>query len=145
MVSTNQELEVDYHVQTLIIGDCRVGKSTMIQCFCEGDYVKGQKCSSGIGKKYKAFHHMNKFIKMSFWDTSGNTKLRELATPFFKKVQGIFLVYDVCNEASFKSLDYWMQKIKENAQEHCQIVCIGHKIDRINEIEVDEVRALKFC
>ncbi len=58
---------------------------------------------------------------------------------YFKGAAGIILVYDVCDKASFQNVDYWIKKIKKNADdENVEILLLGNKIDLINERTVTE-------
>jgi Ras-related protein Rab-1A len=120
----------------------------MVSVFCKDEYDKDNiRCSAGINRCFRPLKHMDKKVKMSFWDTSGNTKLRELAKPFYKKMHGIILVYDVGSKDSFKNLNSWLEVIKEHASETCEIICVGHKIDlkKENKEKVDETESQNFC
>ena len=67
-----------------------------------------------------------------------------MAFSFYQRVQGIILVYDVCDTETFKSLTYWLKKIKEHANDDPEIILLGHKIDKKNDVKVSEDEAKAF-
>jgi GTPase SAR1 family protein len=68
-----------------------------------------------------------------------------MAYSFYQRVQGIMLVFDVSDKESFESLTEWLKKIKEHANDDPEIILLGHKIDKENEIKVSEDEAQAFC
>lgn len=47
----------------------------------------------------------------------------------YRKVKGALIVYDITNAHSFSSLEYWVNVIRERADENVQIGIIGNKTD----------------
>ena len=81
--------------------------------------------------------HANSKVKMTIWDTAGQVKFRPLADTYYKGAAGIILVYDVTDKNSFENMEYWLQKIRENADPDTQKIMLGNKVDLINDIDVD--------
>ena len=90
--------------------------------------------TAGVDYKLKNIVLGGKSIKIQIWDTAGQERYRNLTKSYFKGAAGIILVYDVCDKASFQNMDYWLQKIKNNADdEHVELLLLGNKIDLIND------------
>ncbi len=88
----------------------------------------------------------DKNIRIKIWDTAGQERYKSLTKGFFRNAQGIMVVYDVTNQETFESLQYWIQSIKTNIEsevDHIPIVIIGNKIDS-NEREVKPEEAEKY-
>ena len=56
---------------------------------------------------------------------------------YYRGAVGIILVYDVTDETSYKSVEYWLNKIDQIATPESQLILLGNKIDLINQINVD--------
>lgn len=74
--------------------------------------------------------------KLQLWDTAGQEAYHSITASYFRSCQGVFLVFDITDEKSFKDLDYWINMIKEhsnttssNADSTPLIVVIANKID----------------
>lgn len=52
-------------------------------------------------------------IKSKMWDSSGQERFRNIVLSAAKNTQGIFLIYDVTNEETFKDLLGWIESVKE--------------------------------
>lgn len=63
------------------------------------------------------------------WDTAGQERYHTLTVSYYKKSQGILLVYDVTNRESFENTRKWMQQIVLNADASVNKVLIGNKCD----------------
>jgi GTPase SAR1 family protein len=48
------------------------------------------------------------------WDTSGQEKYRTLPSQYFRGIQGVLLIYDISNNASFARVEDWLNKIEQN-------------------------------
>ena len=48
---------------------------------------------------------------------------------FYDGAVGAFVVFDLTNRPSFDSLQNWVNIVKEQASQYCQIVILGNKVD----------------
>ena len=48
---------------------------------------------------------------------------------FYDGAVGAFVVFDLTNRPSFDSLQNWVNIVKEQASQYCQIVILGNKAD----------------
>eukprot|EP00826_Nyctotherus_ovalis_P061068 TRINITY_DN8653_c0_g1_i3.p2 TRINITY_DN8653_c0_g1~~TRINITY_DN8653_c0_g1_i3.p2 ORF type:complete len:164 (-),score=44.31 TRINITY_DN8653_c0_g1_i3:44-535(-) len=87
-----------------------------------------------------------KTIKVRVWDTAGQEQYRAIAKEFYKKVEGIMLVYDVTARTGGEGMDthdrikIWMNEINENADHDVVKYLVANKIDEEEKrvIEKDE-------
>jgi small GTP-binding protein len=66
---------------------------------------------------------------MQIWDTAGQERFETLTSQYYRKAQGILLVYDISSEKSFKNVRKWLASIEENASQHVKRLIVGNKSD----------------
>ena len=50
-------------------------------------------------------------IIASFWDTSGQERYHSITRSFYRKANGVLLVFDVTNPKSFRNVENWLAEI----------------------------------
>jgi small GTP-binding protein len=72
----------------------------------------------GIDYTYRTIELDNKKIKMQILDTAGQERFRTITTAHYRNAMGIFLVYDVTNEQSFRNIEDWLKNIEKHTMHH---------------------------
>ena len=121
------ELEYDYIIKLLIVGDSSVGKTNFISVFIEKEFNQNYMTTTGIDLKTNSIEINNKKIKVQLWDTAGQEKYRAITKNLFLKVQGVLVVYDITNEDSFKNIKSWVDTIKDECGKQMQMIIVGNK------------------
>ena len=85
----------------------------------------------GITHGFVAFQLTDgSLVNVSIIDTAGQEIYRALSKNFYKKADGILLVYDITRQESFDEIrNYYCKKIKEYCKEHVKIILLGNKTD----------------
>ena len=60
---------------------------------------------------------------------AGCEKYRAITTGHYRNAVGAILVYDISNEESFFNLGYWLENLREYAEEHIVIALMANKCD----------------
>ena len=128
-------LEFDYLVKLLILGDGKVGKTSMLLRFTEDYFPSSHIQTLGIDFKIKHEEIEGKQYKFQIWDTAGQERFRKLTTAYYKNAMGIILVYDVTRRDSFDMVTFWMTEIQKHAIDGVTKVLVGNQIDK-NERQV---------
>ena len=114
----------------LTIGESGVGKTCVLRRFVENKFLKNHLATIGIDFKTKPLNIHNQEIKLKIWDTAGLERFRNITTQYYKGADGIVLVYDVTDEASYEKIRDWMEQILSNTQqEEIGLVLLGNKCD----------------
>lgn len=50
-------------------------------------------------------------VTVQLWDTAGQERFRSIASSYFRKADGVILLYDVTSPSSFISVRDWMERI----------------------------------
>ena len=114
----------------LTIGESGEGKTCVLRRFVENKFLKNHLATIGIDFKTKTLNINNQEIKLKIWDTAGQERFRNITTQYYKGADGIVLVYDVTDEASYEKIRDWMEQILSNTQqEEIGLVLLGNKCD----------------
>ena len=130
-----------FRFKVTVIGDGRVGKTTLIKKFTQGsfkkDYVKT------IGAQFSVYNEEREGdkIRLLFWDIAGQDQFHFLRPSFFKNSKAGIIVYSLedtkFGEESFKSISSWHKDIIR----HCgdiPIVVFANKVDLVDEDNLDD-------
>ena len=114
----------------LTIGESGVGKTCILRRFVENKFLKNHLATIGIDFKTKTVNIKNKEIKLKIWDTAGEERFRNITQQYYKGADGIVLVYDVTDEASYDKIKEWMDQIISNTtRDNIGLVLLGNKCD----------------
>ena len=91
-------------VKILSMGDEGTGKSCLIKRYCEERFISKYIRTVGVDYGVKPVSWMGKDVRVNFWDLSGNDAFYEIRNEFYKDTNGVLLVFDVTNRASFQHL-----------------------------------------
>ena len=145
----------------ILIGNAGVGKSSFLRKLSSGSFYEHFLSNLIIDKKTLdvsvEFEEDNKKIKKDFrislFDTVGQEKFRSMTLNYYKGSNGIILLYDITDRASFYSIEMWIDSITnaidKKPDSKYVIILIGNKSDLIDENEtnrkVTEEEAIDIC
>ena len=130
-----------------LLGEGRVGKSSIIQRYASGKFEEEHKSSSNadhVKIPLKSADNSRE-ITVYLWDTAGQEQFRCIAPMYYKDSDAVILVYSVVDERSFNELKFWIDEVKEKARENCIVVIAGNQADRIEEEKVSPRKAMEFA
>ena len=114
----------------LTIGESGVGKTCILRRFVENKFLKNHLATIGIDFKTKTLNINNQEIKLKIWDTAGQERFRNITTQYYKGADGIVLIYDVTDDASYEKIRDWMEQILSTTKrEDIGLVLLGNKCD----------------
>ena len=142
----SQDEKYDEKIKIMIIGESKIGKTSLISRYCRNEFIGGAYLSTiGIDFQVKDLVLNNKTIKVELWDTAGQERYRNLSKNYFQSSDGFIIVYDISNTESFDKLDYWIEQIKTNAQEYVKMILFGNKSDIIEERKVSKEEGEQYA
>ena len=110
------------------------------------DYFKDD-TKSTIGVDFKLVSlemEKNVYVKMQIWDTCGSERFKSLTSSFIKTCSAFILVFDLTRATTFKSIDNWLNIIKENTSPKF-LILIGNKSDLVEKREIEKDIILDYC
>ncbi len=143
MAEAEEDIEVT-SIKIGLLGDGSVGKTSICNTFTDIEFSDDTMTTVGTAKFEKKITLSNKkVIKLVLWDTAGQERFRSAGFRTIRSVQGIALVFDVINRASFDNIEKWLNEIKDNFNNPC-LVLLGNKIDidedkwKVSQEEIDK-------
>ncbi|XP_064088133.1 ras and EF-hand domain-containing protein homolog isoform X1 [Macrobrachium nipponense] len=115
--------------KVVFAGDAAVGKSTFIVRLCKGCFVTNTASTLGVDYKMKTLNVDEKNIAIQLWDTAGQERFRSITKTYFRRADGVLLLYDVTSERSFLNVRQWIQSIDEACETRVPLVLCGNKTD----------------
>ncbi len=125
----SQDVEPEYSVKLLVLGDLSVGKTSFIYRFIESKFGLDQIPSTGLDLKTADVIIDDKKVRVQLWDTVGQEKYKSITKNLIQRVQGIIILFDITNEESFNNLNSWIKIIKEHCGDKMPILIVGNKCD----------------
>lgn len=80
-------------------------------------------------------------MKVQLWDTAGTERYRTMTPIYYRNVDGVLLIFDITDRASFRSIQYWVDELSEKGEDSAELILVGNKNDRKAEREVSEEEA----
>uniref|UniRef100_A0A3Q2Q0C2 small monomeric GTPase n=1 Tax=Fundulus heteroclitus TaxID=8078 RepID=A0A3Q2Q0C2_FUNHE len=132
--------------KVVLVGNSNVGKTSLLRSFCEGRFHPSTTATVGIDYSVKTLTLENMQIAMQLWDTAGQERYCSITKQFFRKADGVVLMYDVTVEESFKAVKPWLLNVQEVAGEGIPILLLGNKMDiaRGREVSFKQAQQLAF-
>ncbi|NWX68069.1 RAB44 protein, partial [Alca torda] len=90
----------------------------------------------GLDYQVKTLIVDNKCFALRLWDTAGQERYRSITKQFFRKADGVVLMYDITSEYSFSDTRYWLSCIQEGVEDGVVILLLGNKTDCAAERQV---------
>ena len=132
-------------LKLLLVGDSGVGKTSLISRYVGGKF--NDNCASTLGVDTKEIVKTINSIKhrIKIIDTTGQEKYQNITTTYFRIADGMFVVFDLNDEDSFKSLEHWINLINELVEEP-NIIILANKSDlfETNTINDDQINDFSY-
>ena len=128
----------DEKIKVVIIGDCRVGKTALIERIICNKFLEEYHTTIGFLYNNLNLKINDKILELDIWDTSGNEVYKSLAKNHLQSASIAILVYDITNRASFKSIDSWLKELDTNPT----IILVGNKSDLEDkrQVQIEEIK-----
>lgn len=130
--------------KVILLGDGGVGKTSMIERFINDSFNFNTPHTVGAEYYAKTINIQKEKVLLNIWDTAGQERYRSIIPSYFKGAKGVVLVYDICSKNSFSSLNYWINQVKQFAED-AAFMLIGNKADLEDTREVLSEEALKLA
>ena len=134
-------------LKTIILGDCGVGKTTMLYRYYNGIFNNDNQSTVGVNFASKYVKNIKcktaDLIKLQIWDTAGQERFRSIIRSYYHNVCGCFIAYDITNKNTFKNSLYWIDEVRKN-NEDVVLILVGTKKDLEEKREVSYEEGVKL-
>ena len=135
-----------YDVKIIMIGEQRVGKTSLINAFLDKNFNPDEKSTSQQNTSSKIVEINNINLNVSIWDTMGQEKYRSITKSYIKGSDIVIFVYDITKRETFLELNFWINAVNEElASEEVIFGVAANKIDLFNQSEIETTEAEIFA
>ena len=136
----------DEKIQIIMIGESGVGKTSLIKRYTNNIFNSNHLETIGIEFYNREERINNQIIQIKIWDTAGQEIFHSLTKNFYRKADGIIIVYDITNKESFEKVQDWVKSVYDNSDNYkeIQMIIVGNKIDLEEKREVSKEEGLKI-
>lgn len=131
----------EFHFKIAVIGDCQVGKTSLMNKFTQRSFDKDYGKSFGVKVSMFDNEIERNSIKLGFWDIAGDAKYHFLLSGFLKKSDAAILVFSLENnelgKKSFIHIPEWHMEVLKNCGE-IPVYVFANKVDLVDENKLDE-------
>ncbi|XP_039725055.1 EF-hand calcium-binding domain-containing protein 4B isoform X3 [Pteropus medius] len=120
----------------VFVGNSAVGKTSFLRRFCEDQFSPGLTATVGIDYRVKTVRVDDSQVALQLWDTAGQERYRCITQQFFRKADGVIVMYDLTAKQSFLSVRQWLSSVEEAVGDCIPVLLLGNKIDNEKEREV---------
>ena len=148
---------MSYRGKVILCGDAGVGKTSLLAQYVDNQFSDEYHQTIGANFLIKEID-LNKVIdklnitnpklkkdikqkgfKLYFWDIGGQKPSLFANEYYFVQAVGAMIVFSLSRLATFKSIDFWISKLKELSGDVPYII-VGNKTDLKSEINEDTIK-----
>ncbi|XP_036448554.1 ras-related protein Rab-15-like isoform X2 [Colossoma macropomum] len=128
--------QYDVLYRLLLLGDSGVGKTCLLCRFTDNEFLSQHVSTIGVDFKMKTLEIDGIKVRIQIWDTAGQERYQTITKQYYRRAQGIFLVYDITSTLSFQNVVKWASDMEEYAPQTVQKILIGNKSDEEHRRQV---------
>ncbi|MFX1574163.1 MAG: Rab family GTPase [Promethearchaeota archaeon] len=134
-MSTEEAMELrEFVFKITILGEAAVGKTSLINMFCEETFQEDYKPTLGANIVRKDVNLENAKVRLIMWDLAGQEKYSVIRSMYFQGCEGALLVYDVTRYNTFDCItSKWLRDFKKYVRKEGVYILIGNKTDLKDE------------
>ncbi len=134
----------DFLFKVIVVGDGRVGKTSLTFRFSTGVFRQHYLMTIGVEFAVKMVEIDNKHVKLQVWDTGGQERFSYIRPLYYRGSVGAIICFDTTNDESFLHVPNWIGEVRK----YCgviPIVLVGTKTDMVEERQVSRERAEAYA
>ena len=141
----NPSQKVKETFQTIIIGNSKVGKTSLIQKCLYNNFSEVYQKSKSFNLFWTNYEINGDLFCLQLWDVSGDEKnVTTVTGNFYKNCHCAFLVYSINDFESFTSIQTWLSDLKKYAKDDILTILVGNKTDIKTERLISYENGKKF-
>uniref|UniRef100_A0A8V1A3R6 RAB44, member RAS onco family n=1 Tax=Gallus gallus TaxID=9031 RepID=A0A8V1A3R6_CHICK len=129
-------VEPDHLYNVLFVGDSNVGKTSFLYRLHADTFNPHLAATVGLDYQVKNLMVDNRHFALRMWDSAGQERYHSVTKQFFRKADGVVLMYDITSQYSFADVRYWLSCIQEGAEDGITVLLLGNKTDCAAERQV---------
>jgi small GTP-binding protein len=125
-------------LRIILIGDSTVGKTQILLRSTEGTFSDEAISTIGVDFKSKILQIGEKRWTMQLWDSAGQDRFRTITESYYRRADGVAVVFDVSRTSTFENLSIWFDSLGRHAVPNLPTILIGNKSDLHHEVKKED-------
>lgn len=127
----------------MLLGDERVGKSSLFSRYFNGGYVETYTPTIGLYFNLKTIKKTSDSVAgFEIYDTSRKKIYREIVRSHAREASALIMAFDVTNQESFNNVKKWLE---EAVNEDAITILVATKCDLVKKRKVGKEAAMNFA
>ena len=124
-------------IKVALLGDSQVGKTSLMQRFCEGNFDETQLHTQGVNFMERIVSLGDQEVTFSLWDIGGHIESEAMLPLVCNDAAALLLLFDLTRPKTLDAVREWHRKAR--ALNKCAMpFLVGCKYDQLLEQPVDE-------
>ncbi|XP_060770393.1 EF-hand calcium-binding domain-containing protein 4A isoform X2 [Neoarius graeffei] len=115
--------------KVVFLGSSGVGKSSFIHHYCRGHFPNKMSTTVGMDFQVRSLVLDSTQIALQLWDTAGQERFHSITTQYYRKADGILVMYDVTQTTSLLAVRDWLDQVQKNMADGACVMLLGNKMD----------------
>lgn len=117
-------------VKFILLGCCGVGKTAILNRFCDGRFLPNTHATIGVDFKFRDIEMENgEAYRLHVWDTAGQEQFHVVSKPYYRQADAVVLVYDCTSPDSLNTLDRYVNEARDLCPLGTPMALLGNKCD----------------
>jgi len=139
-------LNFNFLAKILLLGEFRVGKSSMVLRYVEdrfpGDYMATIGANFLVKSVNLTLEGEPVRVGLQIWDLGGHTRSTQVGRVFFQGVSGALLVYDLTRPDTLDKIPLWQDQLRKYSP-NAKLYLVGNKNDLVDERQISTTEGQK--
>ena len=132
-------IQYNYLAKILLLGEYRVGKSSMVLRYVEdrfpGDYMATIGANFLVKSVNLSLQGQEYRVGLQIWDIGGHARSSQVGRVFFQGVSGALIVYDLTRKDTLDKLPLWIEQLHKYSPD-ASMYLVGNKNDLLDDREI---------
>ncbi|KAI5100161.1 EF-hand calcium-binding domain-containing protein 4A isoform X2, partial [Silurus meridionalis] len=115
--------------KVVFLGSSGVGKSSFIHQYCKGHFPNKMSTTVGVDFQVRSLILDSTQISLQLWDTAGQERFHSITTQYYRKADGILVMYDITQASSLVAVRDWLEQVQKNMADGACVMLLGNKMD----------------
>ncbi|CAK59595.1 unnamed protein product (macronuclear) [Paramecium tetraurelia] len=132
-------------VEFLVFGQSYIGKTSFLKSAKGEKFDENYYPNTGIELIIKQIKIRDEIQKLYLWEFPGFSNFKQIARRYYKRAQGLILLYDITDHESFINLENYLEEAIQHHDSLLSIILIGNKVDLDSKRQVSIEEAEDFA
>ena len=119
--SSEEEEPENLSYKIIILGNSTVGKTQIINRYCDNYFSKNYKKTIGVDFFQKRLELMGDVnVSLQLWDVDGTSLQGKMLETYVHDANAIIFTYDITNFKTFGDIDAWLRGVSLVSNQHSE-------------------------